>query len=183
MDLRDGTIIRRFVGHDAGNFVLQSCFGGALQNFVLSGSEGTASHCNGLTTRRKVFDSDYHLLLSQTATSTSGTAIQDRSFTSSLVMAPDPSTPSHGIAAIPECSHQLRTIALFASGAFLHLVACHSERRLGHASRLCHPLFPHLRPRHLRPQFVVAFLSPVPPRHAICFVSTHSSERVAGRGC
>ncbi|KAM0755447.1 hypothetical protein T439DRAFT_375809 [Meredithblackwellia eburnea MCA 4105] len=39
IDLRDGTIIRRFLGHDQGQFVLQSCFGGALQNYVLSGSE------------------------------------------------------------------------------------------------------------------------------------------------
>lgn len=39
VDLRDGTILRRFQGHDQGQYVLQSCFGGALQNYVLSGSE------------------------------------------------------------------------------------------------------------------------------------------------
>ncbi|KAK4058921.1 hypothetical protein OIO90_000367 [Microbotryomycetes sp. JL221] len=38
VDLRDGTIVRRFQGHDQGQYVLQSCFGGALQNFVMSGS-------------------------------------------------------------------------------------------------------------------------------------------------
>lgn len=45
VDLRDGTIVRRYAGHDQGQYVLQSCFGGALQNFVLSGSEGEAPAC------------------------------------------------------------------------------------------------------------------------------------------
>lgn len=40
IDLRDGTILRRYQGHDQGQYVLQSCFGGALENYVLSGSEG-----------------------------------------------------------------------------------------------------------------------------------------------
>lgn len=40
IDLQDGTIIRRYAGHTQGEYVLQSCFGGALQNFILSGSEG-----------------------------------------------------------------------------------------------------------------------------------------------
>lgn len=41
LDLRNGTILRRYQGHDQGEWVLQSCFGGALQNYVLSGSEGS----------------------------------------------------------------------------------------------------------------------------------------------
>ncbi|KAL8286124.1 hypothetical protein RQP46_004612 [Phenoliferia psychrophenolica] len=39
IDLRDGTIVRRFLGHDQGQYVLQSTFGGALENYVCSGSE------------------------------------------------------------------------------------------------------------------------------------------------
>ncbi|KAI5479335.1 catabolite degradation protein [Pseudohyphozyma bogoriensis] len=39
LNLSDGTILRRFNGHDQGQYVLQSCFGGVLQNYVLSGSE------------------------------------------------------------------------------------------------------------------------------------------------
>lgn len=39
IDLRDGTIIRRFQGHDHGEFILHSCLGGELENYVISGSE------------------------------------------------------------------------------------------------------------------------------------------------
>lgn len=43
VDLRDGSVIRRYQGHDQGQYVLKSCFGGALQNYVMSGSEGMPS--------------------------------------------------------------------------------------------------------------------------------------------
>ncbi|SCV68978.1 BQ2448_1998 [Microbotryum intermedium] len=39
LDLRDCTVVRRYQGHNQGTFVLQACFGGALQNFILSGSD------------------------------------------------------------------------------------------------------------------------------------------------
>lgn len=40
IDLKDGSIIKRYLGHDQGQYVLKSCFGGALQNYIMSGSEG-----------------------------------------------------------------------------------------------------------------------------------------------
>ncbi|GAA5822786.1 hypothetical protein JCM11251_004380 [Rhodosporidiobolus azoricus] len=38
IDLDDGTILRKFEGHDQGHFVLRACFGGANENLVLSGT-------------------------------------------------------------------------------------------------------------------------------------------------
>ncbi|GAA5894761.1 hypothetical protein JCM6882_006674 [Rhodosporidiobolus microsporus] len=38
LDLDDGTILRKFEGHDQGHFVLRACFGGANENLVLSGT-------------------------------------------------------------------------------------------------------------------------------------------------
>ncbi|GAA5987610.1 hypothetical protein JCM5350_001895 [Sporobolomyces pararoseus] len=38
LELETGSIIRKFEGHDQGQYVLRSCFGGATENFVLSGS-------------------------------------------------------------------------------------------------------------------------------------------------
>ncbi|SGZ22426.1 BQ5605_C022g09486 [Microbotryum silenes-dioicae] len=39
LDLRDCTVVRRYQGHNQGTFVLQACFGGPLQNLILSGSD------------------------------------------------------------------------------------------------------------------------------------------------
>ncbi|BGO89478.1 hypothetical protein NBRC10512_003937 [Rhodotorula toruloides] len=38
LKLEDGTILRRFEGHDQGDFVVRPCFGGSTENFILSGS-------------------------------------------------------------------------------------------------------------------------------------------------
>ncbi|BGP45859.1 hypothetical protein JCM10450v2_001694 [Rhodotorula kratochvilovae] len=38
VDLEDGTVVRRFEGHDNGKFVIRACFGGAGENHILSGS-------------------------------------------------------------------------------------------------------------------------------------------------
>ncbi|GAA5877585.1 hypothetical protein JCM16303_003387 [Sporobolomyces ruberrimus] len=38
LELESGSIVRKFEGHDQGQYVLRSCFGGATENFVLSGS-------------------------------------------------------------------------------------------------------------------------------------------------
>ena len=40
LELETGSIVRKFEGHDQGQYVLRSCFGGATENFVLSGSAG-----------------------------------------------------------------------------------------------------------------------------------------------
>ena len=41
LELESGSVLRKFEGHDQGQYVLRSCFGGATENFVLSGSAGT----------------------------------------------------------------------------------------------------------------------------------------------
>ncbi|GAA5848214.1 hypothetical protein JCM8547_004446 [Rhodosporidiobolus lusitaniae] len=38
INLEDGTIVRKYEGHDSSHFVLRACFGGASENFVLSGT-------------------------------------------------------------------------------------------------------------------------------------------------
>lgn len=40
VDMESGETIRTFEGQTQGNFIIRSCFGGAAENFVLSGSEG-----------------------------------------------------------------------------------------------------------------------------------------------
>ncbi|BGP53794.1 hypothetical protein JCM8202v2_001366 [Rhodotorula sphaerocarpa] len=38
IDLEERTIVRKFRGHDQGEFVIHPCFGGATENFILTGS-------------------------------------------------------------------------------------------------------------------------------------------------
>lgn len=38
IDLDDGTVVRKFTGHDQGEFVIRTSFGGASENFILTGS-------------------------------------------------------------------------------------------------------------------------------------------------
>ena len=40
LDLHSRETVRKFVGQQQGNFMIRNCFGGAAENFVLSGSEG-----------------------------------------------------------------------------------------------------------------------------------------------
>ena len=39
-DLDAAAVIHRYVGHEQGRFTIRSCFGGANESFVASGSEG-----------------------------------------------------------------------------------------------------------------------------------------------
>jgi hypothetical protein len=41
LDIKTANVVRRFEGQKQGHFIIRSSFGGAAENFVLSGSEGT----------------------------------------------------------------------------------------------------------------------------------------------
>ena len=43
IDLQNRETVRRFVGQQQGQFMIRNCFGGAAENFVLSGSEGKST--------------------------------------------------------------------------------------------------------------------------------------------
>ncbi len=40
LEIETGDPVRTFDGQEQGNYIIRSCFGGAAENFVLSGSEG-----------------------------------------------------------------------------------------------------------------------------------------------
>lgn len=43
LEIETGVLIRTFEGQSQGTYIIRSCFGGAAENFVLSGSEGNQS--------------------------------------------------------------------------------------------------------------------------------------------
>lgn len=113
IDLQDGTIVRRYAGHTQGEYVLQSCFGGALQNFILSGSEGESDRIYiGLAVCAEFSFS----VPAQMAKSTFGTGTLAPSCTLSLGTDLVQSTPFPGTNGIVACLHQHQMIALCASG-------------------------------------------------------------------
>ena len=50
LDIKTANVIRRFEGQKQGEFIIRSSFGGAAENFVLSGSEGKSSNLPQRTT-------------------------------------------------------------------------------------------------------------------------------------
>ena len=46
LDLHSRETVRKFVGQQQGQFMIRNCFGGAAENFVLSGSEGESTSCS-----------------------------------------------------------------------------------------------------------------------------------------
>jgi WD repeat-containing protein 26 len=46
LDIETASIVKSYSGHTQGNFIIRSSFGGANENFVVSGSEGTTSILN-----------------------------------------------------------------------------------------------------------------------------------------
>lgn len=66
LEIETADLVRRFVGQKQGQYVIRSNFGGAAENFVVSGSQGR-------TTRRASTMASTHTLLSQIRVFTSGT--------------------------------------------------------------------------------------------------------------
>jgi hypothetical protein len=46
MEIETGELLREFEGHAQKHFIIRSAFGGANQNFIVSGSEGTSTLSN-----------------------------------------------------------------------------------------------------------------------------------------
>lgn len=72
IDIEARETVQRYTGHSGGKYTIRSNFGGANENFVISGSEGK---CLGIPTERTIADPSFL----QTAGSSSGTSSRELS--------------------------------------------------------------------------------------------------------
>lgn len=60
-DLRDKCLVRRFQGVTQGHFTIHSCFGGANQDFIASGSEDNqVCHPSNIATTNEGYNGEYN---------------------------------------------------------------------------------------------------------------------------
>lgn len=98
IEIETAEIVRRFLGQQQGEFVIRSCFGGADQNLVISGSEGDSMAL-------RLFLESYAYDQRQIRESTSGTKQTVRSLNIwKATRVPAASTSLHGTRLIHACS-------------------------------------------------------------------------------
>lgn len=67
--LKDGSVLRRYTGYESGSFVTQSAYGGATDNYILSGGAGTSPLQSPLARQTQAADRSSHVPFSRRRTS------------------------------------------------------------------------------------------------------------------